>query len=71
MIGQVLILSKITAITCHYIVVDIDNRVNICPAGGGPTGPNVVRQFVTPVQNRCPPSPDLCSATYYNSNDSL
>ena len=25
MIGQVLILSKITAITCHYIVVDIDN----------------------------------------------
>ena len=29
MIGQVLILSKITAITCHYIVVDIDNRVNI------------------------------------------
>ena len=37
---------------------------NYCPAGGGPTGPNVVRPFVTPVQNRCPPSPDLCSTTY-------
>ena len=31
-----------------------------------------VSQLVTPVQNRCPPSPDLCSATYYiilQSND--
>ena len=24
-----------------------------------------VSQLVTPVQNRCPPSPDLCSATYF------
>ena len=37
-----------------------------CPAGGGPIGPNVVRACVTPVQNRCPPSPDLCSATYFS-----
>ena len=36
--------------------------------GGAPIGPNVVCQSVSQFykcQNRCPSSPDLCSATYF------
>ena len=34
--------------------------------GGGSIRPNVVSSFVRFIcSNRCPPSPDLCSATYF------
>ena len=46
--------------------MNIKTFLLLLSVGGGPTGTNVVCLPVTFIcPNRCPPSPDLCSATYH------
>ena len=54
---QVGLILGLSSVICLLEEMKKEKVTYCCPAGGEPIGPNFV-------QNRCPPLPDFCSATY-------